>query len=268
MEGAAARSKCPCAPPPIRDASFRSAAACSGLPLAPERSAAAAWVPEGGCGGALSACLPPPISPRLTTQAQPHGTHLLDNTLTLQERIAAGNEKIAAKAAAKIAARQAGEPTVPELPPAPEFFFFHPSKGLMESPFSSREGAAHAPVPTQPTPAPAPRLTPTPPLKLTPTPPSTTPVPSHAALRGHYAEAAGAYAAFSGYPKNMTNNTCYAQQGYAQQSYPGGYHGAQQLAQGGYAPPSAYGSYARDRQENMYYVAPPRLHIPPPWRDS
>ena len=36
---------------------FRSAAAYSGLPLAPERSAAAAWVPEGGCGGALSACL-------------------------------------------------------------------------------------------------------------------------------------------------------------------------------------------------------------------
>jgi hypothetical protein len=245
MEGAAARSKSPCAPPPTRGASFRSAAASSGLPLAPERSAPAAWVPEGGCGSALSACLPSPTSPRLTIQAQPHGTHLLDNTLTLQERIAAGNEKIAAKAAAKIAARQAGDPTVPELPPAPEFFFFHPSKGLMENPFSSRKGAGPAPVPTQPTLEPPPRLTPPPPLKLTPTPPSTTHTPSHAALRGHYAESS-IRSVRPGYPKNMSNNMGSAQQGYAQQSYPGGYQGAQQAAQGGYALPSGYGSYARE----------------------
>tara|TARA_B100000795_G_scaffold213528_1_gene167194 strand:- start:147 stop:359 length:213 start_codon:yes stop_codon:yes gene_type:complete len=70
----------------------------------------------------------------LTHQAQPHGTHLLDHTLTFQERIAAGNEKIAAKAAAKSAARQAGASTVPV--PAPEVYFFHPAKGLMEIPFS------------------------------------------------------------------------------------------------------------------------------------
>ena len=47
----------------------------------------------------------------------------------------AGNEKIAAKAAAKIAARQAG--VVPELLPAPEFYFFHPSKGMIDKPFSA-----------------------------------------------------------------------------------------------------------------------------------
>ena len=76
------------------------------------------------------------ILPRLTHQAQPHGTHLLDHTLTFQERIAAGNEKIAAKAAAKSAARQAGAAAVPELAPAPEVYFFHPAKGLMEIPFS------------------------------------------------------------------------------------------------------------------------------------
>ena len=72
--------------------------------------------------------------PRLTHQAQPHGTHLLDHTLTFQERIAAGNEKIAAQAAEKAAARQTGAPTVPL--PAPELYFFHPAKGLMENPFS------------------------------------------------------------------------------------------------------------------------------------
>ena len=72
--------------------------------------------------------------PRLTHQAQPHGTHLVDHTLTFQERIAAGNEKIAAQAAAKTAARQAGASTVPV--PAPEVYFFHPAKGLMENPFS------------------------------------------------------------------------------------------------------------------------------------
>ena len=247
-------------------------------------------MPEGGCDGALSACPPSPISPRSTIQAQPHGTHLLDSTLTLQERIAAGNEKIAAKAAAKIAAGQARAPavpelffyhpskglmvppfssnpnpipnqvgaaTVPELPPAPELYFFHPSRGLMENPFSLRQSAAPARGPAQPTAAPAPRLAPAPPLKPTPPPPSTTHAPSHAALRGHYAESS-IRSVRPGYPNNMTNNMCYTQQGYAQQSYPGGYQGAQQVAQGGYAPQPGYG---------RAYVAPPRLHIPSPWRD-
>ena len=64
-----------------------------------------------------------------------------------------------------------------------------------------REGAAPAPVPTQPTAAPAPRLTRPPLLKLTPTPPSATHAPSRAALRGHYPESS-MRSARPGYPKD------------------------------------------------------------------
>ena len=164
----------------------------------------------------------------MTIQAQPQGTHLLDSTLTLQERIAAGNERIAAKAAAKIAARQAG--IVPELPPAPEFYFFHPSKGLIDDPFS-RQGAAPAPAPTSPAPAPAPRLAPT------PTPRAH--APSH--VGGDYGPGSSVRSVRPGYPMQQP----YTQQGYVQQSFPGGYQGAQQVAQGGYAPHAGYESYAR-----------------------
>lgn len=143
-------------------------------------------------------------------------------------------------AATKLAARQAGSSDALAPPPAPDIFFFHPSKGLIDDPFSSGQGAVPAPATTQLAPAPA--LAPAPRFAPTPTPivPATAQAPHQ-----------------PGYPvwQQYVQQEGYAQQGYAQQGYTQqgfaqhryaqqGFLGAQQVAQGGYAQQLVYGGYA------------------------